>query len=803
MVLADSFYYQPVQIDTINTRVNADLFAKEGDVNGRGILLTLTENGLMKDTTGIALNLKWEHMSVGNQGVDNFEEVDLTKGLYKITYPIEMLNLGTVRAYIQIIDNGKSAGIRNLKITIERGVGDDTVIVRSDSFTALAQALIDVNNLEKTYALELNSVKQQLVEKASLTQLNAVASGAPKAVYATLSALQTAFPSGNTNIYLVTGDVKEVATLTVTGIPTVAGNITLTLNGVVKTIAVDPAVQTTTDLLATLIRSRTFTGWTTSGTGSVVIFTATTGGARTDGTFDASTTGVTATITTTTQGTAADGKWYYWNGSAWTAGGTYQATGVADKSQGLSQLSADLPLSNYPFTNPSVRKDLLKFGVVLDAVLIGADRTKAYTIGGLRKNFGGTNNTRIQVHEWDLTTGAWAGGSAETAIRASWSKDNYVPAKTTEIVKLAAIGTSGFKVELLVDWTKIPDGISYSWEGGHFHYFHPNTISKGQTFLPNVFKSRQNIDKTFPDNAFYTGHWFKNIINAKECISTNLFGAEINLIFKGPRITINTEVVDYNVSLYAAIDGVGSSWIDLKVSGEKVIKSGLADTEHILTLWTQPRFGDTADASPFFSGKGSVNIVGFNVPTFPIYGSKRTLVFYGDSITAGQADRFIGYAKRVEQFLPVNTIRIAQPAAPLVRRTDRPFIPTLQQFYNQASDGMYARPAPGDVILINIGTNDTSGDVTQLEFETALTNLVTGLNIRHSGAPICLISPFGGYRATETVNVAAATGVYLVDTTGWTYTTADGLHPDEAGGIALAQKLSADLIDKFGFDFFN
>lgn len=29
---------------------------------------------------------------------------------------------------------------------------------------------------------------------------------------------------------------------------------------------------------------------------------------------------------------AEDGKWYYWNGSAWTAGGQYQSTGIADKS---------------------------------------------------------------------------------------------------------------------------------------------------------------------------------------------------------------------------------------------------------------------------------------------------------------------------------------------------------------------------------------------------------------------------------------------------------------------------------------
>ena len=164
MVLSDDFYYQPIRLDTINTRVYADLLAKEGDANGRGLLVTLTENGLMKDTTGIALNLKWEHTSVGNQGLDNFEVVDLSKGLYKITYPTEMLNRGKVRAFIQIIDSGKLAGTRNIEITVDRGVGDDTAIASSDSFTALAQALIDVNNLESTYAPELLSVKQQLAD---------------------------------------------------------------------------------------------------------------------------------------------------------------------------------------------------------------------------------------------------------------------------------------------------------------------------------------------------------------------------------------------------------------------------------------------------------------------------------------------------------------------------------------------------------------------------------------------------------------------------------------------------------------
>ena len=181
-ILADSFYYQELRIDTINTRVYADLLAKEGDANGRGLLVTLTENGLMKDTTGIALNLKWEHTSVGNQGLDNFDVVDLGKGLYKITYPTEMLNRGKVRAFIQIIDSGKLTGTRNIEITVDRSVGDDTAIASSDSFSALASALIEVqswndriddveqdfinraNNLDATYPTRLVSVEQQLAQ---------------------------------------------------------------------------------------------------------------------------------------------------------------------------------------------------------------------------------------------------------------------------------------------------------------------------------------------------------------------------------------------------------------------------------------------------------------------------------------------------------------------------------------------------------------------------------------------------------------------------------------------------------------
>lgn len=267
------------------------------------------------------------------------------------------------------------------------------------------------------------------------TKINSQASGSPKDVFTYLDDLQNDTNAnteeGKKSIYLVTGNVKEVdtltisssptvsgnvtvtlngvatdipvttgvvevANLTITAVPTMAGNITIILDGVAHNIAVDPATDTTIDAIATKIRNTAFSGWATGGTGSTVTFTANVVGAKTDSTFaDTGSTGVTGTITTTTQGVDADtvntvatkirntmfaewatggdgatvvftksevgvcstpsftdtggtgvtgtivvtakgadadGKWYYWDGSGWVPGGTYQSTGIVDGS---------------------------------------------------------------------------------------------------------------------------------------------------------------------------------------------------------------------------------------------------------------------------------------------------------------------------------------------------------------------------------------------------------------------------------------------------------------------------------------
>ena len=177
MVLADSFYYQPVQIDTINTRVNADLFAKEGDANGRGMVVQITENGIIKDTTGITLRLQWSHLSVVASGFKEFEVVDATKGLYKVQYPTSMLHRGRVEAFIRITDNGILSGTRNLMITVERMVGNDETIEAADDFSALQSALTKLSIWESTISGKADKTEVE-VERKRIDNLIALPEGA-------------------------------------------------------------------------------------------------------------------------------------------------------------------------------------------------------------------------------------------------------------------------------------------------------------------------------------------------------------------------------------------------------------------------------------------------------------------------------------------------------------------------------------------------------------------------------------------------------------------------------------------------
>jgi hypothetical protein len=84
---------------------------------------------------------------------------------------------------------------------------------------------------------------------------------------------------------------------------------------------------------------------------------------------------------------SSDGKWYFWNGTAWTAGGTYQSTGIANKSIKPIQLSDDaakaFSVSKSPFTYNADRFILPVFEI---GALFG-DGTNAANAQKIRSDF--------------------------------------------------------------------------------------------------------------------------------------------------------------------------------------------------------------------------------------------------------------------------------------------------------------------------------------------------------------------------------------------------------------------------------
>jgi phage tail sheath gpL-like len=109
---------------------------------------------------------------------------------------------------------------------------------------------------------------------------------------------------GNKFILVKAASTAEVASLKITAAATTAGDITVSLDGVAKIVAVEAAA--TAVQIADLIRATAFVGWTVSGAigTDTVTFTATAPGDKADAVYTPGTTGALGTMTTTIQGTA-------------------------------------------------------------------------------------------------------------------------------------------------------------------------------------------------------------------------------------------------------------------------------------------------------------------------------------------------------------------------------------------------------------------------------------------------------------------------------------------------------------------
>lgn len=144
----DNFRRIDMKINRANDYQIETQFAKEGDYNGRELVVQITDAGEVSNQNGVSLNLGWHHNSAGNSGLDPFSVVDAPKGIFKITYPTEMLIAGDVTASIQVFEGEKITLTRNFKITVEKNPISEDAIVSENSFSVLQEALKTVNRYD-------------------------------------------------------------------------------------------------------------------------------------------------------------------------------------------------------------------------------------------------------------------------------------------------------------------------------------------------------------------------------------------------------------------------------------------------------------------------------------------------------------------------------------------------------------------------------------------------------------------------------------------------------------------------------
>lgn len=102
--MLEEFKTDEILITHANETITKTFMAKMGDSSGRVLQVQVTNEGEIVDMTGYNVYLLWSHESGNHKGIETFNAVDATQGIFSIEYPATMLNhSGVLQAYIQVV----------------------------------------------------------------------------------------------------------------------------------------------------------------------------------------------------------------------------------------------------------------------------------------------------------------------------------------------------------------------------------------------------------------------------------------------------------------------------------------------------------------------------------------------------------------------------------------------------------------------------------------------------------------------------------------------------------------------------
>ncbi|MBT0768107.1 hypothetical protein KIH74_04185 [Kineosporia sp. J2-2] len=280
-------------------------------------------------------------------------------------------------------------------------------------------------------------------------------------------------------------------------------------------------------------------------------------------------------------------------------------------------------------------------------------------------------------------------------------------------------------------------------------------------------------------------------------------GAYLRTSFTGTTVKLQQRGT---ISLYYSIDGGAYTYLS-NVSGTvDLTPTPLESGRHTLTVSYRIVAG-SYHGDAVFQGL----VLDEGARTLPTRTPRQVVEFLGDSITVGQTSSQVAltsYPWLVGEQLGVRHTQIAQGGACLRELTAQESIRGigcvgLEQRFTASSavDGAPTwdfRRYQADVVVINLGTNDTSHGVVGADFQAGYENLLTNVREKYPHATILALRTFIGRWETETQAAVAARRtagdrrVVYVDTTGWL--TAEGLndlvHPNDAGHAGIATELT-------------
>jgi len=82
--------------DTCDERFGDMLVASPADAGGRGISLTVRQNGAAANLTGATVYFVWCHKVTGERGTEPFSAVDASAGTFEVYYPAASLGIMAV-----------------------------------------------------------------------------------------------------------------------------------------------------------------------------------------------------------------------------------------------------------------------------------------------------------------------------------------------------------------------------------------------------------------------------------------------------------------------------------------------------------------------------------------------------------------------------------------------------------------------------------------------------------------------------------------------------------------------------------